>query len=52
MTKKTNVRLELNERLKMKADALKEHYGIESYSELFRILLTEKHRELPKEHQQ
>jgi len=49
---KINVRVELHGKIKQKADALREFYGTTSYTELFRILLTEKYREFPKEHQQ
>jgi len=41
-----NVNLHLKGELLKKATDLKNNYGLESYTELVRILLTQKHREV------
>lgn len=50
MDKTMNVRVEFEGTLLKKLDALKKYYGIENYTDLMRLLVQDKHRELfPKE---
>jgi hypothetical protein len=50
MMEKMNVRVEFEGDLLKKLDALKAYYGVENYTDLIRLLVNDKHRQLfPKE---
>jgi hypothetical protein len=44
--KEVNVNLPLKGELLKKASQLKEDYGLETYTELMRMLITQRHKEL------
>ena len=44
--KEVNINLRLKGEMLKKASELKENYGVESYTELIRILITRYHREV------
>lgn len=46
MSKKVEIRVSLEEEFDEKIESIKNYYGIKNTTELIRLLITEKHREI------